>query len=81
MISQVTHADLGTIHMPGFPINSGATNLQASKPAPACGQDTRAVLLGVGYTDDDIAVLRERGAIHCREQAAGIAPRLQPVAQ
>jgi len=81
MISEVRHPELGTIRMPGFPINSAAANSRPSRPAPACGQDTREVLLGAGYSDDDIDVLHEWGAIHCGEQAAQTSSRLQPVTQ
>ena len=45
------------------------------------GQDTRAVLLGAGYTDEDIDVLRARWAIHCGDEAARIEPRRPTVTQ
>ena len=69
MISEVRHPELGTIRMPGFPIDSAAANARPSRPAPACGQDTRAVLLEAGYAEEDIEVLQEWGAIHCAEAA------------
>ncbi|KJK23211.1 carnitine dehydratase [Burkholderiaceae bacterium 16] len=82
MISQVDHATLGAILMPGFPINSADENSQPSRPAPCCGQDTREVLLGMGYTGHDIATLLDLGAIHCgdaMQSPAGF--RFQPVAR
>jgi crotonobetainyl-CoA:carnitine CoA-transferase CaiB-like acyl-CoA transferase len=81
MIGEVRHPELGPIAMPGFPINSSECNAQPSRAAPACGQDTRAVLLGVGYNDQDVDVLCEWGAVHCGSAAARPAPRLQRVAQ
>ncbi|MFJ1253716.1 CaiB/BaiF CoA transferase family protein [Cupriavidus sp. CuC1] len=81
MISQVHHAMLGAIPMPGFPINSAEENSQPSRPAPSCGQDTREVLLGMGYTGHDIAALLDLGAIHCGDAIPSPAGhRLQPVA-
>ncbi|NMG17541.1 CaiB/BaiF CoA transferase family protein, partial [Aromatoleum bremense] len=79
MIGEVEHATLGTIRMPGFPINSAAENSQPSRPAPACGEDTRAVLLGLGYSVDDIAALLARRAIHCGEGASSPAAQRQAV--
>ena len=79
MIGEVEHATLGTIRMPGFPINSAAENSQPSRSAPSCGQDTRAVLLGMGYSADDIAALLERRAIHCGEGASSPAAQRQAV--
>jgi crotonobetainyl-CoA:carnitine CoA-transferase CaiB-like acyl-CoA transferase len=70
MISQAWHPELGTIRMPGFPINSAEGNARPARPAPACGQDTREVLRGVGYSEEDIDVLCDWGAIRCAELAA-----------
>jgi crotonobetainyl-CoA:carnitine CoA-transferase CaiB-like acyl-CoA transferase len=69
MIGEVRHPELGTIRMPGFPIDSAEANARPSRPAPACGQDTRAVLRAAGYAEEDIEVLQEWGAIHCAEAA------------
>jgi crotonobetainyl-CoA:carnitine CoA-transferase CaiB-like acyl-CoA transferase len=81
MIGELRHAELGTIRMPGFPINSAEANARPSRPAPSCGQDTREVLRGAGYTDDDIEALREWGAIHCGNEATESRTRMQPVTQ
>ena len=75
MISEVRHPELGAIQMPGFPINSVEWDAQPSIPAPSCGQNTREVLVGVGYNDRDIAALEAQGAIHCGEQPTSAAPR------
>lgn len=65
MIAQLRHPSLGTLRMPGFPINSTQENTRVSTPAPACGEHTRAVLLAMGYADDEVAALSATGAIHC----------------
>ena len=39
------------------------------RAAPACGQDTWAVLRSVGYSDEEIAALRESRAVHRRRSA------------
>jgi crotonobetainyl-CoA:carnitine CoA-transferase CaiB-like acyl-CoA transferase len=65
MIGQVEHPGLGTLRMPGFPINSAQENARPSTAAPACGEHTRAVLRAMGYADDELAALSAAGAIHC----------------
>ncbi|SDC68617.1 Crotonobetainyl-CoA:carnitine CoA-transferase CaiB [Cupriavidus sp. YR651] len=69
MLAEVHHDTLGAIRMPGFPINSVDCNAQPMRPAPACGQDTDAVLRELGYAEADIARLRECRAIHCAESS------------
>ena len=69
MIGQVEHATLGTIRMPGFPVDSAEANARPFRVAPACGQDTLPVLRSVGYSDEDIAALRESRAIHVAAHA------------
>ncbi|NMF89013.1 CaiB/BaiF CoA transferase family protein [Aromatoleum petrolei] len=81
MMSAVQHPELGEIRMPGFPINSTQANSLASTPAPACGQHTRDVLRLAGYSDVDVDVLREWGAIHCGEKCAQAPAREQAVTQ
>lgn len=67
MLAEVPHATLGTIRMPGFPISSGASNSQAMRPAPACGQDTASVLRELGYLEGEITALCKRRIIRCGE--------------
>lgn len=69
MLTAVSHPGLGTIRMPGFPIDSRDNNAAPMRPAPACGQDTEAVLRDFGYGDDEIASLDECGAIRCADVA------------
>lgn len=65
MFADISHAALGTIRMPGFPIDSAVSNAAPMGPAPACGEHTRAVLRDLGYADSDIAALDASRAIHC----------------
>lgn len=67
MVQRVRHDTLGEIRMPGFPINSARENALPSRPAPACGQHTQAVLGELGYSPSQIAALQEHGAIHCAD--------------
>ncbi len=67
MIRQAAHPALGNIRMPGFPINSAQENELPARPAPACGQDTRAVLRAAGYSSAEIDGLVARQAIHCAQ--------------
>jgi len=70
MIGEVPHATLGTIRMPGFPIDSAEANAKPFRAAPSCGQDTRAVLRSAGYSDKDIAALRDSRAIRVAGEPA-----------
>lgn len=70
MLAEVAHPTLGTIRMPGFPLDSAATNAAPMRPAPACGQDTEAVLRGLGYAAEEIDSLRECGAVRCAQAPA-----------
>lgn len=65
MFADIPHAALGTIRMPGFAIDSAVSNAAPMRPAPACGEHTRAVLRDLGYADGDIAALDACRAIHC----------------
>lgn len=67
MVQRVRHDKLGEIRMPGFPINSAQENALPSRPAPARGQHTQAVLAELGYSPSQIAALQEHGAIHCAD--------------
>lgn len=65
MFADIPHAALGTIRMPGFAIDSAVSNAAPTRPAPACGEHTRAVLRDLGYADGDIAALDACRAIRC----------------
>jgi crotonobetainyl-CoA:carnitine CoA-transferase CaiB-like acyl-CoA transferase len=67
IIAEIPHPTLGPLRMPGFPISSKDNNAQPMRAAPDCGQDTAFVLRSLGYSNDEIASLQERGAIHCTD--------------
>jgi crotonobetainyl-CoA:carnitine CoA-transferase CaiB-like acyl-CoA transferase len=69
MLAQVEHPELGTIRMPGFPVNSAGANAVLHQAAPSCGQHTRQVLANAGFLDDEIDVLVQSKAIHCAAPA------------
>jgi crotonobetainyl-CoA:carnitine CoA-transferase CaiB-like acyl-CoA transferase len=49
--------------MLGFPIKFAQAEARPVQPAPALGADTRDVLLQLGFAQDDILGLQERGVI------------------
>jgi crotonobetainyl-CoA:carnitine CoA-transferase CaiB-like acyl-CoA transferase len=56
MIASVAHPELGTVRMPGFPINSFEMNRVAHSHAPAIGEHTT-ILSEFGFSEDEIRVL------------------------
>ena len=68
MVAEVEHATLGTIRMPGFPVDSAAANAQPHRVAPACGEHTAQVLREAGFGDADIAALQAARAVHCSDR-------------
>jgi len=47
----------------GAPVKLSRTPASPTEPGPALGEHTRAVLSGLGYSDDDIAALTDAGAV------------------
>ncbi|TVV76716.1 CaiB/BaiF CoA transferase family protein [Sphingomonas solaris] len=62
-IREVAHPGLGTLRLVGSPIAFSDAALREAATAPALGADTDAVLGELGYTDTDIAGLRDAGVI------------------
>lgn len=67
MLTEIPHPVHGSIRMPGFPVDSAESNVCAHRPAPACGQDTREILLEAGYGEAEIASLVDGGVVHCAD--------------
>lgn len=65
MIAEAPHPVFGTIRMPGFPVCSASVNDRQHRPAPACGQDTAAVLRDFGFEEKEIVAMASRHAIRC----------------
>ena len=59
----VEHPAMGELQVVGFPWKFSETPAEAAPAAPELGQHTEELLLEFGYTWDDIAALRARGAI------------------
>jgi crotonobetainyl-CoA:carnitine CoA-transferase CaiB-like acyl-CoA transferase len=59
---EVDHPYAGTLTYPGAPFKMSETPWRAGR-APLLGEHTQQVLNGLGYTDEDVALLRSQGAI------------------
>ena len=60
------HVDFGngrTDVMPSSPIEMESLGEIKTKPAPAIGADTDAILTSLGYSAEDIAAMKESGVI------------------
>ncbi len=53
-----------TVTMPTPPIEMESVGEIVTKPAPKVGADTEEVLLGMGYTKEQIAAMEESGAVY-----------------
>ncbi|MFN8353759.1 MAG: CaiB/BaiF CoA-transferase family protein [Spirosomataceae bacterium] len=54
MVIEVEHPTLGKIKQIGIPLKFSETPAQVAGPAPTMGQDTEAILRGLGYSDIQI---------------------------
>ena len=64
MAVTVEHPVLGAIHAMGLPMKFSKTPGDvAMLPAPRIGQDSATVLARLGYKENDIAILRDKGII------------------
>lgn len=62
-IIEMDHEILGRIKAVGFPISMSKTPPAVQRRAPEFGEHTEEVLLGAGYSWEEIAQLREQGVI------------------
>jgi len=53
-----------TVTMPRPPIEMDSVGEIVTKPASKVGADTKEVLIGLGYTQEQIADMEEKGAIY-----------------
>ena len=60
---EMEHPTMGRVKAVGFPVKFAQTPARIQGPAPEFGQHTEQVLLDTGYTWEDIARLREQGAL------------------
>lgn len=63
VVREVAHAELGNIKVLAQPIRLSASAPAPKRPAPGRGQDSSAILQGLGFGQDDIARLRAGGVI------------------
>ena len=63
MMWQLNNAQLGSYQAPGHPIRFSKTPVHAGKGSPTLGQHSAGVLREIGYSDAEIAELREAGIV------------------
>lgn len=64
MTLETEHASAGTVKLTGFPYKFSRTPAEIQKPPPMLGQHTEDVLMSLlGYSSEDVAGLRNKGAI------------------
>ena len=72
IVATVHHPRFGDMHVPGLAIELSATPGSVDKNAPYPGEQTYAVLHGLGRTDEQIKEMEQRGVIRCwREEDNG----------
>ncbi|MEE9280425.1 MAG: CoA transferase [Myxococcota bacterium] len=62
-ITEMDHPELGRIRVVGNPIRLSETPVAADVPPPELGQHSEEILLEAGYSWEEIAKLRESGAV------------------
>jgi formyl-CoA transferase len=62
-IVEVDHPSQGTIPVVGAPWRFSDTPAEVAAAAPELGQHTEDILIGLGYTWEQVAELRENGAL------------------
>ena len=65
IVAAVEHPKFGTIHLPGLAIELSATPGSVDKYPPYPGEHTVENLKSIGYTDEQIAELEQRGSVRC----------------
>jgi crotonobetainyl-CoA:carnitine CoA-transferase CaiB-like acyl-CoA transferase len=62
MVIEMEQPQLGTVRQLGVPVKMGRTPGDPTRPAPAFGEHTEDVLREAGYSDEEIAAMKESGA-------------------
>jgi crotonobetainyl-CoA:carnitine CoA-transferase CaiB-like acyl-CoA transferase len=63
MVLTTEHPTAGTLRMPGSPIKLSHHDATIRRPPPLLGEHTAEVLTELGYSDADIAALRDTGVV------------------
>ncbi len=62
MVVEMEQPELGTVRQLGVPVKLSRTPGDPTRPAPAFGEHTDEVLREAGYSDEEIAAMKESGA-------------------
>jgi len=63
MVVELDQPGAGPVRQLGFPIKLSRTPGRLSRPGPALGEHTDDLLAAVGYSDHELAALKESGAV------------------
>jgi crotonobetainyl-CoA:carnitine CoA-transferase CaiB-like acyl-CoA transferase len=63
LVAEVDHPTAGRVRAPGVPVRMSGTPASVRRHPPQLGEHTDEILREVGYSDDEIGVLRREGAI------------------
>lgn len=63
VLLSMEHPKLGTIQLPAVPLDFSDGRPQPELPPPMLGQHTEEILAEMGFSDDDIARLRQQGVV------------------
>jgi crotonobetainyl-CoA:carnitine CoA-transferase CaiB-like acyl-CoA transferase len=63
LVKEVEHARIGKLKTAGIGPKFSETPLDIRMPPPDLGEHNSVILSGLGYSEDDIAALREQGAL------------------
>jgi crotonobetainyl-CoA:carnitine CoA-transferase CaiB-like acyl-CoA transferase len=63
MVVEMEHPVEGTVRGLGIPVKLSETPGKIRRPAPLLGEHTEETLMGLGYSKEEIADLRERGVV------------------
>lgn len=63
LIVKRDHPGIGMVDHVGVGVRLSSTPMQIGRPTPVFGADTEAVLAGAGYTNGEIAALRNEGVV------------------
>jgi len=63
MVVELEQPGAGPVRQLGIPVKLGRTPGRVRAPGPALGEHTDEVLRGIGYSEEDVAALKQAGAV------------------